>query len=262
MKQKFVRLTYDILEMRGLSSTDKIVLAYRLGFQTFYNVKPKTVAAKLHLGVKTAERSITKLRKLGLWEDDCSENVRSPERQSSCEAPKMLGGTPNLLGATPKMLGDKKSFSPMKTDVLLDSSLDIKLDKNKISGLESAAGASPLSHSPQTLLKKLDSKTSVSTESQEIKISGVSGSEATIKIGIEATGPAVPLGPTGRPMTKAEMTAANFAAMMDGTPEPFSPAQVAAGSDGNPWLEQSAEDFDRVFAAKTVEPQKMMFLGR
>jgi hypothetical protein len=249
MKQNFVKLNYDILEMRGLSSTDKIVLAYRLGFRTFYNVKPKTVAAKLHLGVKTAERSITKLRKLGLW-DDSSENVRSTERQSSCETTKKLGGTPKMLGAAPKILGDKKSISPMKTAALLDSSLDIKLEKNKKEGLDSAAVASPLCDKPQTVLKKLDSKTPVTSDSQEIIISGVSGSEAPSKIGIKTTGPAVPLGPTGKPMTRADMTAANFVAMMDGKPEPFTAAQVAAGSDGNPWLAQSAEDFDSVFGRR------------
>lgn len=249
MKQNFVKLNYDILEMRGLSSTDKIVLAYRLGFQTFYAVKPKTVAAKLHLGVKTAERSITKLRKLGLW-DDGSVNVRSSERQSSCEAPKKLGGAPKMLGAAPKILGDKKSFSSMKTDVLLDSSLDIKLDKNKILGLESAAVASPLSHSPQTVLKKLDSKTPVTSESQKNIINTITGSEAPIKTGIKPTGPAVPLGLDGRPMTKTEMNAANFTAIMDGKPEPFTVEQVKAGSDDNPWLAQSVAEFERVFGRR------------
>jgi hypothetical protein len=51
-------------------------------------------------------------------------------------------------------------------------------------------------------------------------------------------------------MTKADMTAANFVAMMDGKPEPFTAAQVAAGSDGNPWLAHSAEDFDSVFGRR------------
>ena len=73
--ENFVMLTYDILEMRELSLADKIVLAYRLGYKTFYTAKPKTVAAKLHLGVKTVEASITKLRKLGLWDEDAPRNL-------------------------------------------------------------------------------------------------------------------------------------------------------------------------------------------
>jgi hypothetical protein len=131
MKQKFVKLTYDILEMRELSLADKIVLAYRLGFETFYTAKPKTVAAKLHLGVKTIEASITKLRKLGLWDEDAPRNLGDTPKNLG-ESPENLGCTPKILGEAPKNLGDKKSFSPMKTDVLLDSSLDIKLDRNTV----------------------------------------------------------------------------------------------------------------------------------
>ncbi len=250
MKQNFVKLNYDILEMRGLSSTDKIVLAYRLGFQTFYAVKPKTVAAKLYIGVKTAERSITKLRRLGLWDADCSLNVRSSEGQSSGDAPQILGGAPKILGATPNILGDNKSFSPMKTDVLLDSSLDIKLDKNKIEKLDSAAVASPRRDQPQTVLKKLDSKITVTSESQEIKISGVTESEAPINIGIKTTGASVPLGPNGKPMTKTEMNAANFAADWADLPRPYTEAHITAGNDAIPSHEDIEQEFASLFERK------------
>jgi hypothetical protein len=153
MTKLFLMVPYDLLAMRALSHTDRFVLSYRRGFETFY-AKPKAIAVALHLGLKTVEGSITKLRKLGLWEDDCSEKVRSSDPRNLGDVPKKLGEAPEILGdnpeisgndpenlgdnpenlgRTPENLGYNKSISPMKTEPLLDSILDIRLDiKDKI----------------------------------------------------------------------------------------------------------------------------------
>jgi hypothetical protein len=235
---EFVRLTGKILKMDGLTSTDKIVLAYNLGMPRFF-ASPTHIAATLCMTLSTVKKSIRTLRRLGLWREQASY------RGNQAKDTRVSGkGTGVSDGVT--RVSDKKSFSPVKTE----AGIERILEKNKKEGLDSAAVASPLSHSPQTAIKKLELKTPVTSESQENKISGVSGSEAHFNGGVEATGQAVPLGPTGRPLTKADMTAANFAAIMDGKPEAFTAAQVAAGSDGNPWLEQSAAEFEEVFGRR------------
>jgi len=228
MKDKFVKLTYAILEMRGLSSTDKIVLAYRLGFRNFYNIKPKTLADKLNLGLKTAERSITKLRKLGLW-DDSSENVRSTQGQNSSTAPKKLGGSPKMLGATPKILGDNKAVSPLKTEALLDSILDIKLDNNKIVELDSSASASQHSKETQTFFKKLDkiSSDSIITKSGLFRVSEGEVFNGVVEQGTEPA--AAPPLDDGVHLTRQEMLDANLSAYLNGKTQPYTATQVGRG---------------------------------
>jgi hypothetical protein len=239
MNTKFLMMTPEILHMENLTSTDKLVLALNRSMQPYF-ASNKYASNYLGMTASTVRKSITKLRKLGLWK----ETSRCYSGSNATATGVAQGDT--RVSAPATRVADKGSFSPMKTPVLLERILE----KNKKEGIESAAVASPLSHSPQTVLKKVEPKTPVTSESQEIKISGVSGSEAPFNGGVEATGLAVPPGPTGKPMTKADMTAANFVAMMDGKPEPFTAAQVAAGSDGNPWLAHSAEDFDSVFGRR------------
>ena len=107
MKDKFVKLTYSILSLEGLNSTDKIILARRLGWgKTPYYEKTSTLATALNMPLKTVQKSITKLKMLGHWPDKTS-----PTR----------GGNTSTRG------GDNKAVSPMKTEALLDSILDIKL---------------------------------------------------------------------------------------------------------------------------------------
>lgn len=136
----------------------------------------------------------------------------------------------------------------MKTDLLLDSSLDNKLDRNKIAGLDSSAGASPLSSSAQTVLKKPGEENSVPSETQETKNSVSGTTEGEAPNGIEPT-VTVPVGPDGRPMTKEAMAEANFLAELTGKPLPFTEAQLLAGrdKDAQEWHADAADVFAELF---------------
>jgi len=139
MKQKFVKLTYDILNTVGLTSTDKIVLAYNLGMPRFF-ASPTHIAETLGLTKKTVEKSITKLRKLNLWRDATPYSGRKSN-------PTGVGADPTGVGGNPTRVEHKKSFSPMKTG----TGIERILEKNKKEGLESAASASPRCDQPQTV---------------------------------------------------------------------------------------------------------------
>ena len=198
-------MTYDLFEIRGLSSTDRLILGYRRGFETFY-AKPKAIAATLHFGLKTVEGSITKLRKMGLWGDSGTRNVRSnePERlggspKKSGDAPEISGGTPEKLGDTSEILGDKDSVSPLKSCVLLDNTSDNQLEKNKMTGLDGSV---------EKDLKNLREENSVPIETREGNRDKDTGSEASTKNGSDEAAPMVPLRPDGTPMTMSEIVRA------------------------------------------------------
>jgi len=199
---------------------------------------PTHIAETLGLTKKTVEKSITKLRKLNLWRDATPYSGRKSN-------PTGVGADPTGVGGNPTRVEHKKSFSPMKTG----TGIERILEKNKKEGLESAASASPRCDQPQTVLKKLSSENSVSSDTQGIRISGDSGSEAPLK-DCKSSVAAPPLGPTGKPLTKADMVAENFAADWGNLPRPYSETQIAAGCDGLPSPEDIADEFTSLFERK------------
>lgn len=243
MNKNFVMLTKDILKLDALTSTDQIVLAYRLGFgnKPFF-ARLATIAAALSRKEKTVEKSITKLRKLGYWphQGDPARVGGRPALVGS--GPTRGGDNPTGVGDKPTGVGDKKSVSPLTPCVLLDNTLDIKLEKYKIAGLD---------HSVDTGFKKLGEENSVYSESQKVKINVDTGSEASVGNGSEKTALAVPLRADGRPMTKADMVGANFEVAFAGKPEPYPQAQIAAPGQAGLQRQSIADEFERVFGSET-----------
>lgn len=245
----FVMLTYDILHLDGLTSTDKVILAYRLGYlhrHTPFLEKVGTTAKVLNLGVDNVQKSISKLKRLGHWpkEGRPTQVDTAPTRVG--EKPTRVGDGSTRVGALTTRVDNKKSVSPLKRPHLLDESLDEKLDEDKMIGLDGSA---------QTSFKKLEEEDSVSSESEEIKISTTTGSEAPSNDCHPSIAPsAPPLGPDGRPMTREAMVGANFVAQFCGKPLPYTEAQVKAGreKDEQDRLAETADEFADLFKKRAV----------
>jgi hypothetical protein len=236
--EEFVRLTGNILKMEALTSTDKIVLGYNLTLPTFF-ASNAHVAASVGMKLKTVEKSITKLRKLGLWREPSSY----PGRKEKRPAPTGVG-TSSYSGRMPlpTRVGHKKSFSPLKTDPREERGEERLEEKKKKDGEESAAGAAALCHSAQTFSKILGEEDQLAPEVLKIKISGDSGSEAPSTIEPKRSAPTeVPLGTDGRPMERATMEDANLTAYFLGKPEPYTVEQVAGGRVLTPAEQMSKE---------------------
>lgn len=241
---EFVRLTGKILRMPDLTSTDKIILAYSRTLPDFF-ASNEHIAATIGMSVKTVEKSVTKLRKLGLW-----------RKGSPYRGRKKVGANPTGVGASsysgreadPTRVGQNKPVLPMKTD-----SGEERREESlkKKAGEESAAGAADTDNSPQIFLKNKESqKTSELPKKTEVKFSR--GSEGEALIGIESQGSApvtVPVGPDGRPMTKEAMAEANFLAEFNDKPRPYSEAQLVAGrdKDAHDWQATAADEFAELF---------------
>lgn len=238
---EFVRLTGKILKMTGLTSTDKIVLAYNLGMPRFF-ASPQHMADTLGMTVSTVKKSVLKLRRLGLWRE--GKSYRGSQAKDTRVTEKDTGVADGVTRVT-----ENRSFSPMKPPVLIER----RLERDKKEGIESAAGAAELSGSAQTLLKKLGEENPVTSVTLETKssVSSTTAGEALNVIGTQGHVPlAVPLGADGRPLTRQEMCGANFLAEFDGKPRPYSDAQVAAGRDASSWKETTPEEFDSLFSVK------------
>lgn len=244
MKDKFVKLTYSILSLEGLNSTDKIILARRLGWgKTPYYEKTSTLATALNMPLKTVQKSITKLKMLGHWPDKISPpggdvappggDVAPPRGDvaptQGGSTPPRGGNTSTRGGGAPTRGGDNKAVPPMKTEVLLDSILDTKLDNNKIVTLDSSASASQHSTGTQTFFKKLDK---ISSDSIKSKSGLVWVSEEEVFDGVveQATEPAAaPPIEDGVHLTRQEMLDANLTAYLNGKPQLYTAMQVASG---------------------------------
>lgn len=240
-KDNFVMLTYAILGMEGLTSTDKIVLAARLGWGTLpYFQQRASMAKELGMNRKTVEKSITKLKKMGHWPDKAAPTrVGVIPTGVGKNSPTRVGDGPTGVEAIPTPVDDKKPISPVKTGALLDSSLDKKLEKaDKIVGLDG---------SPLSVSKKFVSEVTVTSETLGVGVNFTSGSEALIDSGIELTGLAAPLDSNGQPMTYAEMSSANFEAALNGKPEPYTQAQVDAAEHAPHRVLQGNDDFETLF---------------
>ena len=254
MNQKFVKLTYEILQIENLTSTDKIVLAYNRGYERYY-ASNEHAAKSLGMTASSAKKSIIKLRKLGLWH----EKVSHPSIQV-----KDTRVTKRATGVTNQdtLVSNKKLFSPLKPDSLLDSrlennkkeELDSRLGNNKKEELDSAAVAEKPDIFEDALLKN---KISHNTTGSVSKIShnttgSVSNSKAkpfldprnTIVPEVEQYGSPkwkVPLGADGRPITRTKMGEANFLADQKGEAHPYSASQIKAGRE--PDVDDMMADF-------------------
>lgn len=230
MKDKFVKLTYSILSLEGLNSTDKIILARRLGWgKTPYYEKTSTLATALNMPLKTAQKSITKLKILGHWPDKISPTRGDVAPTQGGSTPPRGGNTSTRGGGAPTRGGDNKAVSPMKTEALLDSILDIKLDNNKIVTLDSSASASQHSTGTQTFFKKLDkiSSDSIKTKSGLVRVSEDEAFNGVVEQGTEPA--AAPPLDDGVHLTRQEMLDANLTAYLNGKPQPYSATQVTLG---------------------------------
>lgn len=250
-ESKFVKLTYEILQLEGLTSTDKIVLARRLGWgKKRYYQKVTTMADALNMPLKTVQKSMTKLKRLGYWPTEAVPTREGSMPPRGGKVPSRGGGMPAGGGDVPSRGGNKKSVSPMKTDLLLDSSLDNKLERNEIVGLDGSAATALKKLGEENLQVKETQKDSEVLKETEIGVNSTTAGEALNVIGIQGHVPlAVPLGADGRPLTRQEMWDANFLAEFDGKPPPYSEAQVKAGREKDA-LELQAEaerTFDELF---------------
>ena len=244
---QFVRLTGEILRTAGLTSTDKIVLAYNRTLPTFF-ASNAHVASSVGMNLKTVEKSITKLRKMGLWR----EAVSYSGRRAAAKNPTGVGPS-SYSGRmpVPTRVGDNKSISPLKTGSREERGEERLEETEKKAGEESAAGAANTDSLSDSLLKTKETQ-SDSESVKETKKSGgaISGGEASKINGTQGSaGLLVPLGADGRPMTREAMREANIAAVFAGKPEPFTSEQVKSGrpADEADRRGDVASEFEAVF---------------
>ena len=229
--EDFVRLTGKILKMEGLTSTDKIVLGYNLTLPIFF-ASNAHVAASVGMKLKTVEKSITKLRKLGLWREPNPYSER--KRKSSAPTRGGAASSPSYSGRTlgPTRVGKDSAISPLKTAFREERGEESLFKKKKGAGEESAAGAPPLCDQPQTFLKNLGEEDSAHKITQkdfpEKSGSGGSVREAdTLNNSPRLPPTAPPLGSNGKHLSDVEMVAENLKAWLDSKPDPFTKEQVA-----------------------------------
>jgi len=193
------------------------------------------------MNIKTFEKSALKLKKLGLWkirgkfvEPSASPTPVGGPPTPVGTIPTPVGSPPTRVGCLPTPVGIEISILPLKTEVLLDSLLDIKLEKDKKEILDNAAVAANSNSSSVSLNNSEDLKINqVQTKlvSENFYNNNVSGSlnkvegnetrcyETESKLVYKA----------GH-LTREEMINANFDALMRDEPPPFSDEQVRAGA--------------------------------
>jgi hypothetical protein len=150
---KYFCFYYSILELNGLTPWDKIVLAYNRSFDSAggYFASSKYAAGVLRMNIKTFEKSVTKLKKLGLWKVR-GKVVTIRGVENTIGTPPPTGGTlASQEGNSPSPGGDKTPRGvkitpnlPLKNEVLLDNSLDSQLESDKKEILNSASEAANL----------------------------------------------------------------------------------------------------------------------
>lgn len=242
MDQNFVKLTYEILQRESLTSTDKIVLAYNLGHKSYY-ASTEHAATTLGMTLSAIKKSIRKLRKLGLWREKVSHPSTRVKNTRVTKA-----ATPVTSQDT--LVSNKKSFSPLKTDSLLDS----RLENNEKEKLDSAAVAAKpdifedaffknkVSHNTTGSVSKIGYNTTGSVS--YLKAKPLLNPKNTIVPEVEQHGSCkwkVPLGADGRPITRTKMSEANFLADQKGEAHPYSASQIRAGRE--PDAEDMVADF-------------------
>jgi hypothetical protein len=213
----FIRLDCSILGIHGLNSTDKIVLAYNRSFDhgSGYFASNRHAAATLCLNLKTFEKSVSKLKKLGLWKVR-GQVVDVRQREGSAGTPppgvetQPTGGEspPTREGSHPTRGVKESTNLPLKNDVLLDSSLDNVLDRDNKTQTASASEAA-------------DRPGSSSFEGRHFKIGS-----ASFYNNNEAITEARLAGTTGSHMNRREMVDANWNAVCEGRCPPYSHEQL------------------------------------
>jgi hypothetical protein len=237
----FVRLNYDILAIKELTNTDKIALAYNWGDwgKGGYFATNRYAAGVLGMNIKTFEKSALKLKKLGLWK------VRGKFVEPST-SPTPVGDPPTPVGPMPTPVGIESAILPLKTEVLLDSLLDNKLEKDKKELLDNAAVAANSNSSSLSLNNSEDLKINqVQTNLVSDTFYNGDASDSLNKVEGNETGciePNLGAGMKARPPTKEEMIDANFDALMRDEPPPFSDEQVRAGAP-----KSLSDEFEELF---------------
>ena len=237
LTRKFVRLDYNILAMRGITNTDKIVLAYNWGDwgKGGYFATNKYAAGVLSMNIKTFEKSVLKLKKLGLWkvrgtfvEPNASPPLVGTAPSQVDSRPTPAGPAPARVGCAPVQVGIESADLPLETEVLLDNLLDNQLEKDEIDILENAGeAANSKFHSNDLILSGETSYSNILTNS---------GSETNYRV------PAVdlkvsrlicesiePTGSASQPPSLGEMMAANWDACWSNKPEPYCQGEIELG---------------------------------
>lgn len=232
--------------MKDLTSTDKIVLAYNLGHKRYY-ASNEHAAQTLGMTLSTVKKSILKLRKLGLWREKASY-------PSSRDKATRVASKDTRVAEAATAVAHKKSFSPLKTDCLLES----RLESNKKKGLESAAGAAK-----PDIFSDAFSKSKISQDTSECfsKINEAVGATSPSKgahgaAKQESAHPLVPPTADGTPMTHEDMLEANFRAEFAGQAAPFTEAQLKASRSMRQHAEQidALDEFERLFGLSREKP--------
>ncbi len=247
----FLRLDYSILGIHGLNSTDKIVLAYNRSFDhgSGYFASNRHAAATLCLNLKTFEKSVSKLKKLGLWKIR-GQVVDVRQREGSAGTPppgvetQPTGGEnpPPREGRHPPRGVKESANLPLKNDVLLDRLLDNVLDKdNKTEpGSASEAANSKIKsnfnrdiyfrHGPEDTSGSNHDSASLDRYSRSkiphLELSGTSSSAAG-------------------GLTKQEMIAANWEALWAGRPALYSDDSLMKADSESAY--NQIDEFSRLF---------------
>ena len=238
-QNKFVRLSYEILAIEGITNTDKIVLAYNWGDwgKGGYFATNKYAAGALSMNIKTFEKSALKLKKLGLWkvrgtfiEPNVTPSPVGPAPTQVDSRPTPAGPAPARVGCAPVQVGIESADLPLETEVLLDNLLYNNLEKDKIDILENAGKAANSKYSDAFLnnpeyLKTTKAQTASVSETNYNET--ISTSEASISIGTMETFENTPQ--TARAPSREEMIAANWDACWSNKPEPYCQKEIEMG---------------------------------
>ena len=253
----FVRLDYDILSIKNLTNTDNIALAYNWGDwgKGGYFATNRYAAGVLGMNIKTFEKSALKLKKLGLWKvrGKFVEPSTSPAPVGDPPTPvgpmpTPVGSPPTRVGCLPAPVGIESAILPLKTEVLLDSLLDNKLEKDKKELLDNAAVAANSNSSSLSLKNSEDIKINQVQSNLDPKTccnNDASGGYNLIgEVQLMELDPTNHAGPLAARLTRRQMLRANFEAEIDGKPRIFSKEELSATREDP---EQILGDFEALF---------------
>lgn len=229
-----------MLSIPNLTKSDLLALAYNHGnWDGGYYAGSEHAAKVLNLNIKTFRKSVTKLKKLGLWK--YRGEAISPRRYSPAREIKALDGALKApigeikapAGELKAPIGEYKNpVLPLKTEILLDNLLDNKLEKDKKEQLENAGEAAEpeiknvssynFNDLKETIQKKLDTKDikeSRYLDSASKKVNKMDPSKydfSSYKI----------FDAEGVPILQGDMVKANYHASMEGLPKPYSKEDI------------------------------------